>query len=361
MLSLCLAAPGLASPTAAGEAATPTPAAARPEPPLREVPPPEVLDMGPAFRGAHRAVLGLDGAFSVPLAPGRSLWVFGDTLLGGWRPGGDRHIRAMPPSAAAQVADNDWVTGFTHARFSGARLPTPVLEGAAAGERLWPLDAFHAANALWLGFVGIRPRGTGPFDFDVTRVGLARRRPGPGMTFTPAAPLGEAGSPLWGSSVVRHDAWLYLFAGGAPTRLARLPAARPDAVRELRFWTGSGWSPRAADAAALPDAGPELSVRWSPHLQAFLMVWTPVLGRSVEARLAPKPTGPWGPARRLLALGAGDPEALFYGAKHHAELDAEGGRRIVLTYNTNAPSARLAARPDLYWPHLVRVTFPATP
>ncbi|MOA70409.1 hypothetical protein D3C78_1992710 [compost metagenome] len=48
---------------------------------------------------------------------------------------------------------------------------------------------------------------------------------------------------------------------------------------------------------------------------------------------------------------------MFYGAKQHAQLDVDGGRQIFLTYNTNAPSDRLADRPDLYWPRLVRVTF----
>lgn len=344
-------------------AASPSPLPPPPEAGLR-VPEGEVLDLGPAFRGAHQGVLGLDGAFSIPLSPGRSLWVFGDTLLGGWHAGGDRRLGAMPPNTAAQVSDADWITGFTHARFVGPRLPIPVLEQGDndPADRLWPLDLVPGEGGPWLGYVAIRPHGTGPFDFTVRRVGLAARRPGPGVRFTPRLVLGGAHTPLWGSSALPEGQWLYLYAGGTPTRLARLPRRLTGAPAALEVWTGRDWSRDTAAAAALPDSGPELSVRWNAHLKAYMMVYTPVFGRSIEARLAPAPTGPWGPARTLLALGApGDREALFYGAKQHQELDADGGRTVVLSYNTNAPSARLAARPDLYWPHLVRVTFPRTP
>jgi hypothetical protein len=45
-------------------------------------------DLGVLFaRNAHRMV-GQDGAFSIPLEPGRTLWFFGDTLIGRRPPAG---------------------------------------------------------------------------------------------------------------------------------------------------------------------------------------------------------------------------------------------------------------------------------
>jgi hypothetical protein len=98
-------------------------------------------------------------------------------------------------------------------------------------------------------------------------------------------------------------------------------------------------------------------VRPNAYLGGFVMTYVPPFGKHVAMRFAPAPEGPWGEAREVLACSPADPEAMFYGAKQHAQHDAEGGRRIMVTYNTNAPPKALDDRPDLYWPHLVRVTF----
>lgn len=338
-----------------------------------EAPAVEALDLGPAFRGAHRRVLGIDGAFSLPWGKGRSLWVFGDTLLGSYLPDGTRKIADMPANSAAVVQNEDWVTGFVRARFvpgafaSGRtrearllehRVPTEVLKPAprGGGTRLWPLDLARVAGRNWLYYVAITPHGTGPFDFTVAGVGVAPQVQGALLSFAPGTLIGGQDTPLWGSSVLVHGGYLYLYAGGAPTRVARMPLDNPEDTRALRYWNGASWVADAQQAAGLPASGPELSVRWNPYLKAFLMIYTPVFGRSIEARVAKNPEGPWGPARTWLKLGReGDVEALFYGAKQHAELDTPDGKTLVLSYNTNAPSDRLAARPDLYWPHLVRI------
>lgn len=314
----------------------------------------ETADLGPAFRGAHPAVLGLDGAFSLPMRGGRSLWVFGDTLLGRWTPGGRRQIEGMPPNTAAYVDDADWVTGFAKATFVGTPHPAPVLSvaGRPAGRRVWPLDLASAGGRSWLWFVEIEATGRGPLDFQVTGVGVA---PLAGTTFQAREVLFGAGSPLYGASALAAEGFVYLYAGGAPTRLARVPAAWPDDRRQYEFWTGSGWSKEAARAAALPDSGPEVSVRPNAYLGGYLMTYVAPFGREVLARTAPAPEGPW--SAPVVLAGCQPAGALFYGAKQHQELAQEGGRRVVLTYNTNGDEALLSDRPEVYWPRLLRVTF----
>jgi hypothetical protein len=305
--------------------------------------------LGPAFRAAHPAVLGLDGAFSLPLRNGRSLWVFGDTLLGRWLPGGRRQIEGMPPNTAAYVDDADWVTGFAKATFAGTPHPAPVLTVAnrPAGRRVWPLDLAPAGGRSWLWFVEIEPFGKGPLDFKVTDA--------QGVLF-------GADTPLYGSSAMAAGGHVYLYAGGVPTKLARVPAAWPDDPKQHEFWTGGGWSRDAAQAAALPDSGPEVSVRPNRYLGGYLMVYVAPFGKQVLMRTAPAPEGPWSAPRTLAACQpAGDDQAMFYGAKQHAELAQDGGREVVISYNTNAGEAALADRPDLYWPRLLRVRFRTSP
>jgi hypothetical protein len=44
-------------------------------------------DLGPLFTNNPHRMIGQDGAFSIPLEPGKSLWFFGDTLIGKRTPG----------------------------------------------------------------------------------------------------------------------------------------------------------------------------------------------------------------------------------------------------------------------------------
>ena len=327
----------------------------------------EALELGPLFRGAHPGLLGMDGAYSVPFGPEGAVWFFGDTLVGSWDDHGNRRIARMPANSAATVSNSDWATGFGKASFMDARsmghgertAPDEVLRvhGRPAGRRIWPLDVAHVGERLWLWFVEIEPFGKGALDFKVTGVGAAPWVKQPRWLFEAHDVIWGGDAPLYGSSVLAHGGKVYLYAGGDPTRLARVA---PDQVASLaahEYWTGKGWSKDAKAAAPLPGSGPELSVRANPYLGGFLMVYTPPFGKTVNMRFAPRPEGPWSEAREVATCQPTDAAAMFYGAKQHAELDTEGGRGIVVTYNTNVAPELLEARPDLYWPRLVRVRF----
>lgn len=316
------------------------------------------IDLGPAFRGAHARVLGLDGAFSLPVGNGRSLWIFGDTLLGAWRKNGDRVIQGMPPNTVALVDDKDWVTGYAHARFIGKKEPMALMGPSRSTYRIWPLDAVRSGSTLYQYYVEIEPFGKGPLDFRVAGTGVFTGRGIPSAPLKARTPLWTGEAPSFGASVLRwQEAW-YLYAGGARTHLARAngPLDRPGSYR---YWAGGDrWVTDPKQAVDLPGSGPEVSVRYNSYLRSFVMIYVPPFGNTIEARFAPAPWGPWSePMTVATCQPAWDSAAMFYGAKQHAELDVEGGREIVLSYNTNIPEALLEQRPDLYWPRLVRVRF----
>lgn len=318
----------------------------------------QVQDLGPVFGKAHPRVLGLDGAFSVSLGNGRSLWIFGDTLLGAWKPNGDRRLEAMPPNTAAVVEDSDWVTGYANARFLGKPDPVPLLSPSQPTYRIWPLDAVREMDMLRQFYVEIESQGKGPLDFRVTGTGVVSGKGVPAAALQAKTPLWAGDAPSFGASVLSWQGAWYLYAGGAKTHLARAkgPLDRADSYR---YWAGEGrWVADPLKAVALPGSGPELSVRYNAYLEAFVMVYVPPFGNLVELRVAPAPWGPWSAPRRLAdCQPARDGQAMFYGAKQHAELDVDGGRQIVVTYNTNTSETLLEERPDLYWPRLLRVTF----
>lgn len=316
-------------------------------------------DMGPVFRGAHPQVLGLDGAYSLPMGSGRSLWIFGDTLIGSYAANGDRVITGFPPNTAAVVSDSDWVTGFSRASFVGQGTPGAVIHSSSPQRRIWPLDLVRVEGQSWMYFVEIEPKGKGPLDFEVSGYGVAPARTESLEAFENRGFLWPGTAPSFGTSVLAYEGHLYCFSGGGETKLARMPLGRPDEVTRYTYWAGDGaWASDWKQAVPLPGSGPEMSVRYNPYLASFVMIYTPPFARTVEARFAPKPWGPWSaPVKVIEGQPQGDAAAMFYGAKQHVELDSEGGRQIVVTYNTNAPETLLASRPDLYWPHLVRIRF----
>lgn len=318
------------------------------------------VEVGPAFRTGAPGVLGMDGAYSLPIGNRQSLWIFGDTLLGTWQPNGGRVITGMPSSTGAIAPDHAWVSGYPRAQFVGGATPSPLLVAAKpnAKRRLWPLDATMAGGKAWLYYVEIEPFGRGPLDFKVTGVGVAEGEGLPPKRFKTLPAFWPEGAPSYGTSVMNHQGWRYLYAGGDPSYVARQPLHRPD-QGGITYWAGEDqWVSDWKKAEPLPGSGPEMSVRYNRYLDAFVMIYVPPFGDSVVARFAKAPEGPWSAPKAIARCQPADGSGvMFYGAKQHAQLDIKHGRTIVVTYNTNGPEALLEDRPDIYWPRVLRVTF----
>lgn len=311
----------------------------------------EAQEEGMLFRGAHPRVLGLDGAYSLPLGRGRSLWIFGDTLLGSWLPDGRRQIEGFPPNTAAIADDAEWKQGFASARMIG--LDEGMIP-ASGSHRTWPLDLVSSDGRPWLYTVTIEAMGKGPLDFRVVGHGIARGA-ADGSSFDRPLPLWPGSAPSFGTSALRWKGHLYLFSGGAETYLARTQG-KPEDLSSYRYWAADkGWVEDWRYAAPLPGSGPEMSVRYNPYLDAFLMVYIGPFSTTIEARLAPTPWGPWSEPTEIHRCRP--PGAMFYGAKQHGQFDEQGGRKVLITYNTNGTEAQLTSRPDIYWPRLLRVRF----
>lgn len=109
---------------------------------------------------------------------------------------------------------------------------------------------------------------------------------------------------IWGSGPYRaSEPRLAMLDGEA---LNRLTASTSTSKLGIRYWDGSAWSEREADAAPLftPAALGELSVRWVPDAGAYLMLAgsgpEDPIGPAITLRIAANPWGPWSPRLRLL-------------------------------------------------------------
>lgn len=332
--------------------------------------------------------LGGDGAASVDLGGGRSLWIFGDSFVAT----SAANVRAESEMIRNTVAiadgpDPSAATLRFAWRTDPDGSPAPFFADAgdewhwpgagvrlATGELLLFLAALRATPGQGLGFTeaGFRavliadPPGAEPLDWPLQWI-----EPEP-PAFDPEAMVGTA-VVLDGEHVVAltagrgsaHVGWLVRW---------RAADAAAGELSAAEWWAGdaAGWVPQAELGAAAPatvidDAGPECSL----HHDARLGRWVHVASRgfgatTIAVRTAERLTGPWSAAADVFTPpesrgeGVEGVEPFVYAAMAHPELAGRTPGALVVTYATNsfefADLFTPAGAASLYWPRVVEVT-----
>ena len=349
-------------------------------------------DLGAQFVGNSHRMVGQDGAYSIPLAPGRALWFFGDTLVGErvpgeslWSPGGIQlgpgdmsghgSIEKLFNNTALileQESGRDGLTGYRYVCDNCGALKQLIPRGPDEHPdefRVWCFHGLAAGEKLCLYYQVVRMLAEGPMpvNFELVGSGLAE---GDSRTWDfSRIPNGDTtiwwppDQPQFGCVALRGrgDGWVYVFgvlknAGGVQQcHLARVREAEIARLDAYEYFTAGSpaWSADARKAIPIMDGMPnEMSVSWSQHLGCYLAVHSLDLTGIVVGRTAPDPWGPWSDP---VALWRVEPPkwdyavpypALIYAGKEHPELAGNGGRVIYLTY----------IEFEEYYPHLVEVS-----
>lgn len=351
--------------------------------------------------------LGGDGAYSVPLSPTRSVWLFSDTFVG--RPGQpDRAGSALVHNSVGISECRDGRFSIEYAWGTGADgAPRAFLERPGGGGWWWLFGGFVHRGALYVGLLEVErspPRGPLGIPFRYTGSALARvANPDdpPARWRAEVLPLarGPRAHPVSAFALTASHVHLFGFLdlpdGRHPRIVARLPRAALEAsdaapAAALETWTGGGWAPgwRPDEAAiVMDDNASEMSVRHHPESGRWVALYgfPDVAGSfpdarpsdAVWARTAPAPEGPWSPPRLVFRIpelapgpaGTGDPHLGCYAAKEQGQFSRPGS--LTFTYVCNlfgGPDAdpftvlgRLLRRMDLYRPIAATVTIPPPP
>lgn len=394
----CTARPAI-RPASPAVASAPTgPASVPGDPGLRLAPDSALQRLVDPHPRAGLAWLGGDIATSVPLAPDRWLWLFGDTILGRVSgecppPGTYCERRIGPGDLEENVVGNSIGT----MRFDAAGRPQRVvkhwrtLDGAPApifparieGEILWPLAALRVGRRLLVAASRhTREGGLAP----VGNVFLLVANPDdpPRLWRSTVHPVphartgGNGTAPLaWTSGLVRDGPWIHVFGQigvgfEAGTVIARLRAADVGrAARGARAWRprpeylvrrpdgSSAWRADAAMAdleqvPGLPGTS-EMAFERHPAL-GWVTFQVPPLSFEIRMYTAPDLLGPWLDRGSVYAipppwstepqsdcprplLACGPDRFAAYAAKSHPELAPPGG--FAVTYNVNLASGTL--------------------
>lgn len=347
-------------------------------------------DLGPQFVDNPHRMVGQDGAFSIALADGTTLFYFGDTVVGKRTPGdslwyeghvpiggldmtGKRGVEYMPNNCGLILRDRTGANGlrdFSYILAPDGRIKTLLpLEGSEHPDhdRIWCQHGIELDGQLILSFIKVKmfEGAVWPFPvgFEIVgsgyAVGSTRDWTFKRIAQNNESVLWKADEPHFGVAfLLPHvaDGFVYIYGsvareGNQFCHLARVPRERilePDA---FEYFTGAGWSREVKDSVHVLDGMPsEVSISWNEHLGCYLAVHSALLSGEIVGKTAPAPWGPWSSP---IVLWHAKPQykvpepyiPLLYAGKEHPTLADENGRVIYLTY----------IEFEEYYPHLIRV------
>jgi hypothetical protein len=370
-------------------------------------PPPAAQCASASYFPCQQGWLGADGAYSVPLGNGSSLWIFADTFVG-------------PSSATSRTQSN----GFIHNSIAISTCSTqscsfqyywngmntssqgPVFSvPGSTTDWFWPMDGFVYNGTLYLALMQMHATGGGAFGFAYSGVQLAsinNYKASPSHWSITYQPLNTGGSAVPGVSIVVGQGpnsnpdpsnpqganYAYFFtvvpSSNSSTQpymaLLRLPltqlttAARPGNTSWEYFTTSSTWSSWSDTATALPSdnaavinpGATEMTVRYHSSTNQWIAVYPVGLDNTAFYALSSSMTGGWGASKSLYSYPEMQtsnpnytPNVFCYAAKEHVEFESAG--QLFFTYACNSTqTSDITNNMNLYRPVVVTESLPTT-
>ncbi len=286
-----------------------------------------------------------DGTISIPLADGKTLWLFGDTIVN--LPNADGTLRRNADFVRNSAILHDGATATTLLTGT-AQDAGDFLEPADPKEWYWPGHGIVEGDELvvFMGRVRKTPTGVPGWNFegvgsDMLRLNLSdlsvkSRTSMPGGTGTE-----------WGSAVIDDGTHTYVF--GAYTRPnepyyrgALLARTASGHLKEAAFeyWNGSGWSADPAAAKPVTDeVSPAYSVVRTPQGRYAMVSQEWFFGTKLNVRTADAPAGPWSEWRTIDDGPPKPPGGISYNAQVHPTFTADG--KLLASWNMNRGDAQL--------------------
>ncbi len=329
------------------------------------------------FRVANPAWRGADAAYSVPLSPTKSLWLYGDTWITPPDARSRKNGRMIRNSLAIQTlsAQGTGTVEFFWRTDSGR--PADAFSPSSGPGWLWPLSGVRIGDSLFLFLGQLIESKTG--------LGFASYRSILLVISNPDDPVQrwetrqveipffhhcENGDLIFGAASLVEGDFVYVYGvredwaqgiGGRSLILARTPvdALRQSDFSAWRFYSGGASTDDLTRATGLfAEAGSEMSVSYLAGLKKFAAVFTRFANSpEILARFASRPEGPWENATVLYKC----PEVSWnkhyfcYAGKAHPEL-ATAPNELIVTYAANSEDFGDHFRDmRLYWPRFVRV------
>jgi len=319
--------------------------------------------------------IGGDGAYSVPLANDKVLWLFSDTLLGTIKNGKRADVKMVNNTIGIQN-DRGERAKLTFAVRKTAGQPKAILAPPDGKGWFWLHAGIAVNDCLFVFAPRIESNGkNGAFGFMQVGQWLATvSNPDAdpsewkaAYAKVPCVEFAAERSISFGAAVLRAGEFIYVYgyeekpAKPLPIRkllIARAPADKLADFKSWRFFGGGEWNAGVKDAKPMVSGlATEFSVSFVPGLQKYALVYTENgIGDRIVGRFGESPVGPW--SEPLLLYRCPEmhvnKKVFSYAAKAHPFLSGES--ELMISYCVNAFKLGLVIDDaKLYWPNFVRV------
>lgn len=331
-------------------------------------------DLDVLFQRGEQGFSGADGDSSLLLDPHRSLWLFGDTLVG---PRNHGALLGMPRNAVGILALKRKPQRFTfYWREKDGEL-SDFFPSSRPGEWLWPGSACAVNERLYFFLHGFRTDNTKRIEafrfryagFRVLCAENLQESPDRWI-LRPVAMPRLAVSVFWGIACFSApDGYVYLWGWARGNRrrgtvVARYPADQlgPGGVTSWEYYCEGkpqpAWRREGRHLKPLfPDSSPEMSLSYLSRQKVFVAVYSRPRTSRVGLRVARQLMGPWSPYQVIYD----PPERRWhkryfcYAPKAHPELSPKGDE-LPITYITNAYEVKHVFNDHrIYYPKFISV------
>ena len=308
---------------------------------------------------------GRDGGYS-GVFNGRSVWLYGDTILkeadaqghtwlnnswswtadldpaGGMTGFNERLDDADAPTEFFPLTEEEAIYNELHYGSEGcaeepcgarwAMWPGPIVADSARSRALIFYGKIHAAPGE-MNFYGV---GNGlvvweDFDAAPTRPEVNPGADEPTLLFSKE-------EPTFGSAAIVVADMLYAYACdlkdyAKPCKVGRVPLADALDRSAWRFWDGAAWQEKIGRAQALFDGNDIMTVAWCPFAGVYIAIYSQPMDAKTMLRTAPAPEGPWSRAVKLFDAQKPDGGDWVYDALAHPEYAQNDGLTQYVTYS----------------------------
>ncbi len=323
---------------------------------------------------------GADGVYSVALSNETILWLFGDTFIGQIKNGRHENADLVHNSIGIQHGKQASTAEveFHYGRTPEGKPAAFILPVQPQGW-LWIYDGVRTDQGLFLFMVQIdRTAENSVFGFRVIGnwLGPVANPEEPPSSWKiqqhpiPWSRFSAEGDTIFGSAILRHEKYLYIygtkevFETGIRRKymiLARVAQPEIADFDRWQFFAGDRWVSDVSQTGLLcADIANEYSVSYQPALQKYISVYTQnSMSKTIVARTAPEPHGPWGEPIPLYRCPEEDWHAniFCYAAKGHPEI-SPAPDELIVTYVTNSYDFnQIESDARLYRPRFLLIRF----
>ncbi|GAA4307071.1 hypothetical protein [Compostibacter hankyongensis] len=325
------------------------------------------------FRRTHGWIAS-DGALSVPLADGRTLWLMGDSHINDY----DSATGTIPAlfqvrNCALLQPAGDWQWEHTQTLIGhGPGIKSLFKERPDDHYFIWPVAGFQQGDTVYVYLANLKKTGKGAWDWGPAGRDLWGKMKFPEMDSVCAyTPLPDLGGIAFGMGFVKDKQSGYCYAygskldavGNSRVYAARFPMDNPNAP--WTFWDGKSWSDSVDKIRPITQARTGV---FMTHIRDKYVLISAELsvacdqGRRIFAATSDSPTGPFSTLKPIYAIDdtLQGHYPFFYTVIPHPEFINDKDE-LLITYCINGYQPCVETfkngrgNPDYYRPKAIRV------